>query len=77
MDDVTDQSWRTSALCLAADPVLFHPDKGQPTSPAQRLCRQCPVQPDCLDYALATRQQFGVWGGLSTTQRQPLLQAAS
>ncbi len=77
MDGFADQPWRTFALCLSADPDQFYPAKGQPTGPAQRLCAQCPVQPDCLDYAVATKQKFGVWGGLSSTQRQPLLQAAA
>ena len=39
-------------------------------SGALRLCAECLVVPECLDYALATNQEFGVWGGMTPTQRE-------
>lgn len=36
---------------------------------AKRVCRRCPVIAECLDYALAKPELFGVWGGTSPTER--------
>ncbi len=40
------------------------------TSGALRLCEGCMVVTECLDYALTTNQEFGVWGGMTPTQRE-------
>jgi aldehyde:ferredoxin oxidoreductase len=40
---------------------------------AKRLCSECPIVRDCLAYALDTRQEFGIWGGLTTPERHALL----
>lgn len=37
------------------------------------LCASCPVQAQCLEYALANREDDGVWGGLCPTRRRKLL----
>lgn len=42
------------------------------TRPAKRLCRQCPFVRECLDWALVTNQQFGVWGGMDERQRRAI-----
>ncbi len=39
---------------------------------AKAVCRTCPVQSECLDYALVSNQEFGVWGGLSEDERRAL-----
>lgn len=36
---------------------------------AMTVCRHCPVRSDCLEYALATGEQYGLWGGASPAQR--------
>lgn len=36
------------------------------------VCRACPVRAECLQYALAADERFGVWGGLSETERAGL-----
>lgn len=43
-----------------------------PLPEAKRLCDFCLVQDECRDYALATGQAAGTWGGLSTYQRELL-----
>lgn len=40
---------------------------------AKRICATCPVLGPCLDYALATREPHGVWGGLNETERRAIL----
>ncbi|MGH9194816.1 MAG: WhiB family transcriptional regulator, partial [Acidimicrobiia bacterium] len=36
------------------------------------VCTQCPVALECLRYALANREQFGIWGGTSERERRKL-----
>lgn len=36
---------------------------------ARRLCRNCEVVDDCLDYAIRSNQQFGMWGGYTPKER--------
>ncbi|MFE9923185.1 WhiB family transcriptional regulator [Streptomyces sp. NPDC005774] len=72
MDD-----WRTRAACRDEDPDLFFPigTSGPAllqTEQAKGVCRRCPVQQHCLDWALDTGQSLGVWGGTSETERRAL-----
>lgn len=58
-------SWTALAACAGTDPEAFFPEKGGSTREAKRVCAGCPVRVECLEYALATGQRFGVWGGMS------------
>ena len=42
---------------------------------AKEICQDCPVINKCLDYALSANEPVGVWGGLTTSERQSLLDA--
>jgi WhiB family transcriptional regulator, redox-sensing transcriptional regulator len=69
--------WRHRAICRDEDPELFFPvgDSGAAAlqlAEAKTVCRRCPVVSDCLDWALATGQDAGVWGGMSETERRAL-----
>jgi WhiB family redox-sensing transcriptional regulator len=70
--------WREWAACRrpGVNPEWFFPEKGGSARPAKRICRQCPVRADCLDYAIGTGQQFGIWGGLSERERRRLRERA-
>lgn len=70
-----DDSWRDRALCRDTDPDLFFPvgTTGQALvqiDHAKRVCQQCTVSRECLDFALATNQDSGIWGGLSEEERR-------
>ncbi|MGW2933977.1 WhiB family transcriptional regulator [Streptomyces sp. NPDC001156] len=68
--------WRTFAACRKEDPDLFFPvgsDSRGRVGAAQAVCHGCPVQQPCGQWALETRQQWGVWGGLSENQRRQIL----
>lgn len=70
-------NWRTRAECAPWNATLFHPEHTG-TGPyfaqeAKSLCARCQVQPQCLAFALDTREPFGVWGGLDERERQQLL----
>ena len=68
--DGTD--WQDAGLCAQTDPEMFFPEKGGSTKDAKRVCRACDVRAECLEYALATDQRFGIWGGLSERERRRL-----
>lgn len=63
-------AWQKSALCAQVDPDSFFPGKGESPRVAKALCRKCPVQQECLEYALEHDTDFGVWGGASPVQRR-------
>src|SRR5690625_2822761 len=63
--------WREQAACLAADPEQFYPEPGDDPWEALYVCNQmCTVRDQCLDWALRTNEQIGVWGGTTPSQRQ-------
>ena len=65
-----DASWRLDALCAETDPEAFFPEKGGSTREAKRVCSGCAVRSECLEYALASDERFGIWGGLSERERR-------
>ena len=65
-------SWQERALCAQTDPEAFFPEKGGSTREAKRVCLSCEVRAECLEYALAHDERFGIWGGLSERERRRL-----
>lgn len=68
--------WQERALCAQTDPEAFFPEKGGSTREAKRVCLTCDVRGECLDYALAHDERFGIWGGLSERERRKLKKRA-
>lgn len=68
--EVEDLSWMEDALCAQTDPDIFYPEKGGSTAPATSICRNCPVQAQCLDYAVTNDIRHGIWGGTSDNDRK-------
>lgn len=75
-DDDADAEWQERALCAQTDPEAFFPEKGGSTREAKRICAGCEVRAECLEYALAQDERFGIWGGLSERERRRLRRAA-
>jgi WhiB family transcriptional regulator, redox-sensing transcriptional regulator len=67
-----ERTWQTRANCMGVDPDLFFPERGASTREAKEVCRGCVVREDCLEYALANGEKFGIWGGLSERERRRL-----
>ena len=67
-----ERGWQDQANCLGVDPDLFFPERGASTREAQEVCKGCVVRGDCLEYALANGEKFGIWGGLSERERRRL-----
>ena len=70
--EVVELSWQERALCAQTDPEAFFPEKGGSTREAKRVCTSCDVRSECLEYALAHDERFGIWGGLSERERRRL-----
>ncbi len=64
------RSWQSRANCMGVDPELFFPERGSSTREAKEVCRGCVVREDCLEYALANSEKFGIWGGMSERERR-------
>lgn len=69
-----EDAWIESAACRGTDPNLFFP--AGTTGPAieqienaKAVCASCEVCDECLYYALATKQEYGVWGGMDEEER--------
>ena len=69
-DETVVESWQMFANCLGVDPDLFFPERGASTKEAKQVCQGCVVREDCLEYALANGEKFGIWGGLSERERR-------
>jgi WhiB family transcriptional regulator, redox-sensing transcriptional regulator len=70
-----DRDWCTRGACRDVDPELFFPvgtsgPAVEQTARAKAVCARCPVRVECLEWALATGQATGVWGGLSEDERR-------
>jgi WhiB family redox-sensing transcriptional regulator len=77
----TERDWRHAAACRGEDPELFFPIGSSAlalvqTADAKAVCRRCPAIDACLRWAVATGQEFGVWGGLSEDERRALKRRA-
>ena len=64
--------WQRLGACRGMDSaVFFHPDgernpsRARRTAQAKEVCQRCPVMDLCREFALQTREPFGVWGGLA------------
>lgn len=68
--------WQEFSSCSTTDPEAFFPEKGGSVREAKRICSRCEVKSECLEYALANDERFGIWGGLSERERRKLKRRA-
>lgn len=70
--------WHHRAACRGADPELFFPVGSTGSAAlaqiaeAKKICTRCPVRRACLVFAMTTRQEYGIWGGLTEGERSQL-----
>lgn len=69
-ETIEPEGWQLLANCLGVDPDLFFPERGASTKEAKSVCQGCVVREECLEYALANGEKFGIWGGLSERERR-------
>lgn len=74
---LTVNDWRELAACRDSDPETFFPvgttgpALGQ-IDKAVGICSSCSVVEACLQYALESNQEAGVWGGYAEDDRRRL-----
>ena len=68
-----ERPWAVFAACRDADADMFFGTSREAERGALALCAICTVQDECLEYALATRERFGVWGGKTEKLRKHIL----
>ena len=73
-------SWHMAAACRRVDTTLFYspegergPRKERREAAAKQVCGSCKVVEVCAAYAVASREPYGTWGGLSETDRRELV----
>jgi WhiB family redox-sensing transcriptional regulator len=67
--------WKPRALCSEFDAQLFFPvgvtgDAEAQITRAKSVCSRCPVSMQCLEFALRTNQEYGIWGGRDEEERR-------
>ena len=75
------EQWQLKAACRGPQARVFFPpaqferkdEKLEREGRAKAICATCSVKKECLDYAVRIREQHGIWGGLSESERKPLL----
>lgn len=68
--------------CNGVDPQIFFPERetnGGTVSyqTALKVCRRCDYQQECADWAIQTRQAWGVWGGTTPVDRRKIIEEGS
>lgn len=72
--------WQYDGVCRTVDPeVFFPPDsergpvKARRELQAKQYCDQCPVIQQCREHALLVHEPYGVWGGLTSRERDRMV----
>jgi WhiB family redox-sensing transcriptional regulator len=63
--------------CAGINPEIFFSHDRIDEALALDLCDSCPHQHPCLEWALDTEQQFGIWGGATAEQRMRMIRGAA
>ena len=76
--------WQMEGLCRGVDSsFFFHPDGDRGPARAQRearakaMCARCPVLEQCRAHAMAVQEPYGIWGGMSESERESAVRSAN
>lgn len=77
-------AWQQSARCRGVNTELFFSADGEGGEArrhrqqrAKEICGKCPVRSQCRDFAMRSRQSFGIWGGMTELERSQALERFS
>jgi WhiB family redox-sensing transcriptional regulator len=78
---IIHETWHLKASCRGPESQLFFPpslperreEREAREARAKRICLDCTVLDDCLEFALRVREPHGIWGGLTEAERRRLL----
>lgn len=72
--------WQYQGSCRDIDGTLFfHPEgergaaRRRRIEQAKAVCAACPVLVQCREQSLASREPYGIWGGLSEEERSNIV----
>lgn len=73
-----DRTWQPTALCSGNHSHLFFPPSTQERKDerqrreirAKAVCQVCPVVLECQDYSMTIKEPYGIWGGMTETERR-------
>ncbi len=71
--------WQINGACRGLDSAFFHPEgergpaRAARETRAKQICRGCPVLQRCRTHALNAHEPYGVWGGLSESERDTII----
>ncbi|MEO6882038.1 MAG: WhiB family transcriptional regulator [Mycobacteriaceae bacterium] len=75
--------WQMKGLCRGVDSsYFFHPDGERGAARAKReerakaMCERCPVLQQCRTHALAVHEPYGIWGGMSESERENMVRSS-
>ena len=76
--------WQHKAECRGPQAEVFFPppqferkaDRLQRERRAKKICEQCVVKTECLDYSLNIREPHGIWGGLNESERRAMIETS-
>lgn len=74
---INREPWAAEGTCRQVDPEIFFPEKGQSARDAKRVCANCPVAAECLEYALVNGERSGIFGGYSERERRRMLKGVA
>jgi WhiB family redox-sensing transcriptional regulator len=72
--------WQLRGACRGMDSAFFFHPEGERGAArvgrearAKQVCQSCPVLEQCRRHALAVEEPYGVWGGLSESERDEII----
>lgn len=68
---INPRAW-PDANCVGLPTSVFYPTRGETTEPAKQVCQACSCRQECLEYAIARAEKFGIWGGQSERARREI-----
>jgi WhiB family redox-sensing transcriptional regulator len=66
-------AWQDLAACREFSVESFYPPTDQDGDEAKTICFACSVREQCLEFALAAGERFGIWGGMTPQERRYLM----
>ena len=70
-----ERPWAVYSACKGEDASLFFASTRADERAALAVCDTCTVADECLDFALQTRERFGVWGCTNERDRRKMFLA--